>query len=929
MTLPTVTRAQLEPLLERLLADSDNGSGPGAPLVLVRADPTAVPAGVTVAGRPVELVGTSSPLEIRARVSEPRSAPLVVLTGCDNEALGADLLARAVRRRLHAVDRWAAVCALFGAEHPSRPLAQRPELADALLEAKPVSGYARLTTKVLDLDTALDNLVRWHLGLDAVGLPQVLAWAESPQAARALRASGPQAEQIIEQLTDHVAAQVGEGARFAFAAARAGRGDEVMPLALAASLVWAEPGVDPTPEQIRASVHLDTALGSPDLRADAFRQAGEAAVAEVQLGTVEQARASRWIVRADQLVEQWKLTAEAWRSPVLGSGFTQCLARAAAAIDAWRIAPGPQAEADALAAVARAASHRQGLIEAHRVERLEMAARLVRRATAEVALPGTLTDAIRGYTIEGAWLDRARLSVSRGDAEPTLAALCAQLTAEADAARRAQGPALAQVVAGAAHDLPPELTGIEAVLDTVVAPVAGTAPVLMVVLDGMGWPTFTEVLARLEEQGWTSVADPAGAAARPVVAALPTVTELSRTSLLAGTLRSGDNASEKRAFAAHPALVAASGPASGAKNRPPKLFHKADFRQGGSDATTEAAIGDIGDERNRVVGVVINNIDERLKDVTNPPQGWGINELTPLGELLEAARSAGRAVVLTADHGHVLERGSELRVAGGGGERWRTVASGAAGEGEIEVRGPRVVTEDHAAMLPWAEQIRYAPLRNGYHGGLTLAEVVVPLAVLTTDDGPDWSPRPITPPKWWHPAIVTDHAAGPPTVPPDSTAATSSVPGDPSASGTSGARPRRTKPAPETLPLFEPPVAESAPANQTGAPVSTAASLSARGAVDPIDRILAVDQISAALPALRLDAEVVGRFLRALDQTGGTAVSEQRVADAIGLNRSRIGRLTAQVQRLVNLDGYAVIESTPSGELRFHRTLLETQLGLT
>jgi len=53
------------------------------------------------------------------------------------------------------------------------------------------------------------------------------------------------------------------------------------------------------------------------------------------------------------------------------------------------------------------------------------------------------------------------------------------------------------------------------------------------------------------------------------------------------------------------------------------------------------------------------------------------------------------------------------------------------------------------------------------------------------------------------------------------------------------------------------------------------------------------------------------------------------VAETIGMNRSRIGRLTAQIQRLVNLDGYAVVESTPSGGLRFHRTLLETQLGLT
>ncbi len=463
-----------------------------------------------------------------------------------------------------------------------------------------------------------------QLGLDAVGLAQVLDWAESAQAARALRgAAGPQAEAILDQLTDHVAAQVREGARFAFAAARAGRGDELMALALAATVVCAEPGEEPTAEQIRASVHLDTALGGPDLPMEVYRQAGEAAVGQAMPGQVELARASRWIVRADQLVEQWKLTGEAWRSPVLATGFTQRLARAAAAIDAWRTAVDDatraRAEVEAMAAVASAASHRQGLIEPHRVERLEMAARLVRRRSAELTMPGTLTEAVDGYTREGAWLDRARLSVSRGDAEPTLAALCARLTAEADAARQAQGPGLAQVVAGAAHDLPPGLTRIEVVPATGAAPVAASTPVLVGVLDGLGWPTFTEVLARLEEQGWTS----GGRSRRcghEAGGGGPADGYRAEPDQLAGGRAPPWRQRQREAGVRRP-----SGAGGGERGQdpPPALFHKADFRQGGGDATTESVIVHVGDERNRVVGVVLNNIDERLKDVTNPPQGGG------------------------------------------------------------------------------------------------------------------------------------------------------------------------------------------------------------------------------------------------------------------------------------------------------------------
>jgi hypothetical protein len=244
---------------------------------------------------------------------------------------------------------------------------------------------------------------------------------------------------------------------------------------------------------------------------------------------------------------------------------------------------------------------------------------------------------------------------------------------------------------------------------------------------------------------------------------------------------------------------------------------------------------------------------------------------------------------------------------GGGGERWRGIGSGPAGDGEIEVRGPRVVNDEHAVVLPWLEQLRYGPSKNGYHGGITLAEVVVPLVVLASEEIPGWKQSPVTAPAWWHPPIHTIDST-PSQAAPKTTASK-----------------RSTKKTPENaIPLFEPeptPVAAaSTPAaagRGTGAPVASAA----------VEAILATDAIVAQLSALRLDAELVAGLLAMLDSTGGTPIAEARVADAIGYPRNRIGRLVNQVQRLVNIDGYNVIATT-NGDVRFDRELLERQLGL-
>ena len=95
---------------------------------------------------------------------------------------------------------------------------------------------------------------------------------------------------------------------------------------------------------------------------------------------------------------------------------------------------------------------------------------------------------------------------------------------------------------------------------------------------------------------------------------------------------------------------------------------------------------------------------------------WSTEVLRQLAPVLRAAREAGRLVVLTGDHGHVLDAGTTY-VQAGPGDRWRS--GGRAQDGEIEVRDGRVMSPDgtRGAVLAWSERLRYAAKRSGYHGG--------------------------------------------------------------------------------------------------------------------------------------------------------------------------------------------------------------------
>jgi hypothetical protein len=66
----------------------------------------------------------------------------------------------------------------------------------------------------------------------------------------------------------------------------------------------------------------------------------------------------------------------------------------------------------------------------------------------------------------------------------------------------------------------------------------------------------------------------------------------------------------------------------------------------------------IADPHQRVIGVVYNAVDDHLSGPDQLHQRWTLEDLRLLLPLLREAREARRVVVITADHGHLLEDGT-------------------------------------------------------------------------------------------------------------------------------------------------------------------------------------------------------------------------------------------------------------------------------
>ena len=234
----------------------------------------------------------------------------------------------------------------------------------------------------------------------------------------------------------------------------------------------------------------------------------------------------------------------------------------------------------------------------------------------------------------------------------------------------------------------------------------------------------------------------------------PTVTNRSRRALFAGAIPENpalDDAELKPADAKtdHKAFTACR-PLEGFSRR---LFLKGELRDGG-----KALVASLRSSEHALVAAVFNGIDDALssKETTAfarwEPRAVGSGFV----DAVDAAIGAGRLVIITSDHGHTPFLSIERKVPGRGkGKRF----GGTAVDGSVELGGAAVPGGPvHCLSRVGAY---YGQQTRGFHGGVGLEEMVVPLAFLgavQTGTG-----RPSAPGWWWDTGSEPEIEPGPDT----------------------------------------------------------------------------------------------------------------------------------------------------------------------
>lgn len=941
----TVSLAVIRAMIDDATAHAYGPAHRDASAVLgVYADPTSLEGTrIEHAGVTVTIVPCVSALAMReALLSRDRTGWLVVVTDRPEEDLGVGLLAHLAGHKLRTPDPWEAVRQQFAAtglepalyaEATSRPLAH------GLLLARPEQGWPPAPAGALTRDHALGSVAREWLGLprrslDALG---VLQWTAEPGlAGRIADLRARAGDELTDATLQWICGSAGAAGVPLSHLLRRGSIGDALPLGLVLGLLTRAEDVSPDGE---AGSLRDGELGlarlahrwdtpAPEVSAlGALGSASTQVMSDLLRDRRRRDQARQVLVQADQMLVEVGASELAVHSDLLPGGLTARLREVAQHLRAATtgagadqgVNPGQVARHTADIEQAWAAASRHLLADPNvggavdpRLGPMTGAVRLSRwlAESAQEIDPSLAGLALRQAATD-AWVDAAVNDTYEGVADPELAEALTCVLAAVRHVRDQHDREFAEALARATRDDEGTAEGyvghgaervwlLEHLLARVVVPLAKKTSTLLLVLDGMSTAVATEVvhdvLARRE--GWQEALLPGATRRGAAVAVLPSLTDRSRASLLCGKLTIGGQDPERTGYEA---LTAAYG-----LGDEESLFHKKplDTSRPGFAVADDVAHA-IADKRRDLVTCVLNTIDDALDRSDPGGTAWTADAVKHLRPLLDRALAAGRTVMLTADHGHIVERRE------GKARTYKGITSGRSRKDapppeadEVLVVGSRVLP-DGRAVLPVNERLRYGPLKAGYHGGASPAEVVVPVVVLVpgedhlADSGLRLAP-PQTP-AWWDRAPAAE-------------AATVQV----EVATERPSRPTR-KPAQQGVGLFAEELVEPPrPAR------SATRTLPLGEAVTSAETYRSQRQVSGRIA---LGDDQVRRVVEALAAAPGTRLPATALAGVLEMPASRARGAIAHLQQLLNVEGYPVLR-TEGPVVILDQPMLREQFGI-
>lgn len=834
-------------------------------------------------GERFHLRAAETELEMRSVLTEARrqNVGVVVLSPLDPNSIGEDVLARFARRRFFAISATEILGELFQAREVDPRLQQHRWLATALADVRPSDGFPPVPQGMLDQETVWRAFFEHVLGLSTArpDLVALLDWARDAKHIDAWWKLGDEGRVATRTWTEQSAGPV---AAMLWAAIDARTKESLIALGVVADVLFKKSEV--AADVAVARGRLERYFGDRHFSHETGSQFAAAAMHWVELTAPSPEAVRGELEQADALLRELRIEARAVESNVSPAGFEQRLAAFGRAVSAHL---GKMAD-DTFSAVVQARDvvgrHRQARLEPERFARIEMAVRLCRwiPTARAAAVPAELVALAKLHADEGGFVDWARHSLFHGESQPELHQAYLELAAAVAQVQETRNRAFGRALAdwSAAAESTNDLLLIEDVLARRVAPLAAHAPVVVVVLDGMSFAVFRQIVASVVEDNWAEVVPESAGRAVPVIAGLPSITEWSRRLLLAGRSPVAAGEDEAAAFRDAPPLRAVTKPSS-----PPVLYRKGELMETGSRGLSDAVRKELLSSTRQVIGIVINAVDDHLAKDDQLQIDWTPERIPVLQQVLDVARDSGRCVVLATDHGHVLSNQARL-LRKGPSDRFRPNDHKVAAEEVALTSGRAALHSASGFIAPWSEQVYYTSRKNGYHGGVSAQEVVVPVCVLAPAGScPEgWEFVPQRTPSWWWDAPIAPVPVPIPVKKPKKTAVSDA----------------------QTLPLF-------------------AATPDGAGWIERLLETPLYGEQAKKAGRTPPSMETVRKLLSALDERGGVLL-KNALAQRTGEPEFRLNGLLAVLRRILNLDGYPIlVVDDASGTVRLDRELLRTQ----
>lgn len=842
-----------------------------------------------VAGTLLRIVYCVSELAIREQLAKHQDVSgderLVILSPFDETRLSKDILARLWGFEPKRISPWRTLEQLLKIKQIDPRLTHKKYrwIAECLVSTYDhYQGHIRFG-ETLDFDKAWEAIALGLLGYQGASpdLDSLLSWSIDTEASGKV-ANLP--ESVAEHLGDWLEPRLNTLTPLVETLWQEGHAGDMLAVGLVCQLLYSERRLktgDAAILQARGQL-TERFLGGQKQDDALLRSYGSAAktFAERCL-TSDHRKINPAFTHAEQILASLDLAGLSIESDLLPAAFPLRLTQFAKALD--NAIKGKSID-PAVTVLQTLQNHQLAIVRSDQVEAAQLAVRVCFWLKGLPEDDGSAHGIIRSYVAEGGFLDWARSRIWSGDEHEQLSAVYQRLTKKTAERRDALNQQFAGYLPAIARGdrLGSGIWPVEDTLEQLIIPLAEQQPVLLLVVDGMSQAVYREFADDLIWRRWVELQKTGSEGAECLISALPSITKLSRYSLLAGKVGEGVAANEKKAFTGHPGLKKLTSKAG------PILFHKADLQQPGSGGGLSGHVREcIAGDKHRVVAAVINAVDDQLSSNAQIAISWKTGTSKLLQQILEAAKESGRLVIFTSDHGHVLDHDMTYQKTTGVGERYKQ-ADSQVKSGEVLLEGNRVVLAGNKAILPWSEKIRYANKKMGYHGGASLQEVIIPFGVFRNIDSmlvdakghelQGWQEVPRQEPAWWRLNAI-ERAPEPIKIQGVGKVTTST---------------KKSKKDRQTLDLF---ADDNAIAD---------APKSEEQWIDVLFASLVFKEMKARLGRVPVNDDQLRTLLQFLSEREGQQMLDA-VVEVLGIPALRIHGLLAGVQKLLNVDGYRVL----------------------